>query len=80
LLPQDIECCVVEIPDARKGANLAVAVTGDIKQKEIIAALTAKLPPVSVPRKFIVLEELPKMGSGKVDFRTTTLMVQELIG
>jgi acyl-[acyl-carrier-protein]-phospholipid O-acyltransferase/long-chain-fatty-acid--[acyl-carrier-protein] ligase len=80
LLPQDVECCVVEIPDARKGANLAVAVTSDIKQKEIIAALTRKLPPVSVPRKFIVLEELPKMGSGKVDFRTTTLIVQELIG
>ena len=80
LLADGVECCVVEIPDARKGANLAVAVSGEINQKEIISALTKNLPPVAVPRQFVVLEELPKMGSGKVDFRTTTQMVQELLG
>ena len=79
LLPEGTECCVVEIPDARKGANLAVAVTAEISQKEMISLLAKKLPPVAVPRQFVVLEELPKMGSGKVDFRTTTVMVQDML-
>jgi acyl-[acyl-carrier-protein]-phospholipid O-acyltransferase/long-chain-fatty-acid--[acyl-carrier-protein] ligase len=80
LLPEGVECCVVEIPDARKGANLAVAVSQKIDQKKTIAALTKRLPPVAVPRQFVVVDELPKMGSGKVDFRTTTVTVQELLG
>ena len=79
LLPEGTECCVVEIPDARKGANLAVAVTTEISQKEMISLLAKKLPPVAVPRQFVVLEELPKMGSGKVDFRTATVMVQDML-
>jgi acyl-[acyl-carrier-protein]-phospholipid O-acyltransferase/long-chain-fatty-acid--[acyl-carrier-protein] ligase len=79
LLPEGVECCVVEIPDARKGANLAVAVSGKVDEKHLIAALAKQLPPVAVPRKFVVLEELPKMGSGKVDFRSTTVMVQEIL-
>ena len=80
LLPEGIECCVVEIPDARKGANLAVAVNEKIDQKKIISALNKQLPPVAVPRQFVILDELPKMGSGKVDFRTTTVTVRELLG
>ncbi|MCG6976050.1 MAG: AMP-binding protein [Acidiferrobacterales bacterium] len=79
LLPDGVECCVVEIPDARKGANLAVAVSASVDQKQMIAALTKQLPPVAVPRQFVELEELPKMGSGKVDFRSTTVMVQDIL-
>jgi acyl-[acyl-carrier-protein]-phospholipid O-acyltransferase/long-chain-fatty-acid--[acyl-carrier-protein] ligase len=77
LLPDGVECCVVEIPDARKGANLAVAVSASVDQKKLISDLAKKLPPVAVPRRFVELDELPKMGSGKIDFRSTTVMVQE---
>lgn len=76
LLPDAVECCVVEIPDARKGATIAVAVTQPVDEKRILAGLAKELPPIALPRRFVVMEELPKMGSGKIDFRQTTVLVQ----
>ena len=80
LLPEGVECCVVELPDARKGALLAVAVSEPVEEKAILKELGKRLPPIAVPRKFVVLDELPKMGSGKVDFRGATTRVQEKLG
>lgn len=75
-VPDDVECCVVEIPDARKGAMIAVAISGKLDEKELAAKLKNELPAISLPRKYLSFEELPKMGSGKIDFRTTTDMVK----
>lgn len=80
LLPEDTECCVVELPDAKKGAAVGVAVSCEIDEKSVQGALAERLPPLALPRCFVVIEELPKMGSGKVDFRTTTKLVQEQLG
>ncbi len=77
ILPEGIGCCVVEVPDPRKGARLAAAVTGKVNDKEIIKKLAGKLPAIAIPNQFILFEELPKMGSGKMDFRTITEMVRE---
>lgn len=79
LLPEGVECCVVELPDARKGAVLAVAVSQPIEEKTLLKALAKRLPAIAMPKHFVVLEDLPKMGSGKVDFRTTTMQVQQLL-
>lgn len=79
LLPEDIESCVVEIPDARKGAVIAVAMDRKIDEKEMSKQLSARLPAIAVPRKYQVFESLPKMGSGKIDFRTTTEMVKSAL-
>jgi acyl-[acyl-carrier-protein]-phospholipid O-acyltransferase/long-chain-fatty-acid--[acyl-carrier-protein] ligase len=77
VLPKGVECCVVEIPDARKGARIAAAVTHAVKRKEILDRLGKRLPPIALPRQFVVIDELPKMGSGKIDFRSTTVLVQK---
>ena len=79
LLPEDVESCVVEIPDARKGAIIAVALDRKIDEKDIGKQLSALLPAIAVPRKYQVFETLPKMGSGKIDFRATTEMVKSAI-
>lgn len=75
LLPPGIECCVVEVPDSRKGAMIAVALDGEIDDKAVTKQLAGTLPPLAMPRRFLVFDELPKMGSGKIDFRSTTDMV-----
>ena len=77
ILPDGVSCCVVEVPDFRKGARLVAAVTRKVNDKEIIKQLTKKLPSISIPTQFLVFDELPKMGSGKLDFRTITDMVRE---
>jgi acyl-[acyl-carrier-protein]-phospholipid O-acyltransferase/long-chain-fatty-acid--[acyl-carrier-protein] ligase len=80
LLPDGVSCCVVDVPDARKGARLAVAVTAKVNDKELIKKMGDKLPPIAIPNQFLVFDELPKMGSGKMDFRSITDMVRTKLG
>jgi len=78
-LPEGVECCVVEIPDSIKGARIIVAVTRKVDEKGIMKKISKELPNIALPRQFVVIEELPKMGSGKIDFRTTTEMVRKTL-
>jgi len=75
-MTEDHECCVVEVPDARKGAKIIVAMTTDCNEKELNQKLAKDLPAISMPKRYFVFDELPKMRSGKIDFRTTTEMVK----
>jgi acyl-[acyl-carrier-protein]-phospholipid O-acyltransferase/long-chain-fatty-acid--[acyl-carrier-protein] ligase len=77
LLPEGVECCVVDVPDSRKGARVVAVVTEPVKEKELIKKMGKELPNISVPKNFLVIENLPKMGSGKIDFRTITEMVRD---
>ncbi len=79
ILPEGVECCVVEAADEFKGSRLVAALSRDVNEEELMRKLSAELPPIAIPKKFVRLEEFPKMGSGKIDFRTTTAMVQEIL-
>ena len=76
-LPEDVLCCVVEIPDAIKGARIVAAVTESIEERKTRKKMAADLPKIALPKIFIVIEDLPKMGSGKIDFRTVTEIVKQ---
>ena len=39
--------------------------------------MAEELPAIALPKQFVVLGEFPKMGSGKIDFRTITEMVRQ---
>jgi acyl-[acyl-carrier-protein]-phospholipid O-acyltransferase/long-chain-fatty-acid--[acyl-carrier-protein] ligase len=78
-LPPEVECCVVEVPDAIKGARIVVAITREIDEKAILKKISAELPNIAMPSKFVVLPDLPKMGSGKIDFRTITEKVRDIV-
>jgi acyl-[acyl-carrier-protein]-phospholipid O-acyltransferase/long-chain-fatty-acid--[acyl-carrier-protein] ligase len=77
VLPEGVECCVVEVPDSLKGARLVAAVTHKINEKEIIRKLSATLSPIEIPKTFIVIPDMPKLGSGKINFRIITQMVHK---
>lgn len=77
-LPNGVSCCVVEIPDELKGATIVAAVTKDINKVALLRAMGKELPNIALPRQFFVIEELPMMGTGKIDFRTVTSMVNEM--
>lgn len=78
-LPAGVSCCIVEIPDSIKGARIIAAVTDKVNERELVHKMGQKLPAIAIPKKFIVIRELPKMGSGKIDFRTVTQMAREII-
>lgn len=79
LLPAEIECCVVEVPDAIKGAKIVAAITQTIDDKAILKKMSEQLPSIALPSKFVVLPEMPKTGSGKIDFRAITDQVRDII-
>ncbi len=78
LLPEEAHCCVVEIPDSTKGARIVAVITEKINEKSTLKQMAEQLPKIALPKQFIIFEELPKMGSGKIDFRRITEMVREL--
>jgi acyl-[acyl-carrier-protein]-phospholipid O-acyltransferase/long-chain-fatty-acid--[acyl-carrier-protein] ligase len=78
-LPPDTECCVVEIPDPLRGARIVAAVTQAIDEKRILAEMAGQLPKIALPSRFVVIPEMPKHGSGKIDFRSITEQVREIV-
>lgn len=62
--------CAVELPDEKKGAVVALVATTAINERKIRKYLHNKIAPVAIPKKFFQLEDIPLMGSGKVDFRS----------
>ncbi len=79
LLPQDVLCCVVELPDALKGSKVVAVVTQKIDERATLKQMSEHLPNIALPKHFVVMEELPKMGSGKIDFRSVTTMVRDIL-
>ena len=79
LLPADTECCVVEVPDSMRGAKIVAVVTREIDERGIVQKMAEHLPNIALPKNFIIIPELPKMGSGKIDFKTTTNLVRDML-
>jgi acyl-[acyl-carrier-protein]-phospholipid O-acyltransferase/long-chain-fatty-acid--[acyl-carrier-protein] ligase len=78
-LPAGISCCVVEVSDEKKGSYIVATVTAEVHKTEILRKMMTELPIIALPREFIVIKELPMMSTGKIDFRSVTKMVQDLI-
>ncbi len=76
-LPEGAGCCVVELPDPLKGAKIIAVVTQPVDEKELHRQMAQELPNIALPRQFVVMEDLPKMGSGKIDFRGVTELVKQ---
>jgi len=78
-LPQGVSCCVVEVSDRKKGSEIVATVSREVNKTAILRKMMDELPVIALPRQFIVIEELPMMSTGKIDFRRVTKMVQEIM-
>jgi acyl-[acyl-carrier-protein]-phospholipid O-acyltransferase/long-chain-fatty-acid--[acyl-carrier-protein] ligase len=79
LLPEGTSCCVVEIADEKKGSYIVATVSKEVNKTHILREMLNELPIIALPRQFIVIKELPMMSTGKIDFRSVTRMVQEIL-
>ncbi len=75
--PEEVECCAVELPDAKRGSRIIGVTNKAIDQQEVVKQLSEELPNLALPRKYVVVDEFPYMGSGKTDFRTLTDIVRQ---
>ncbi len=78
LLPEDVICCVVDVPNPVKGADVVAAVAnGNFDMQAVMKQLKKELPAIALPRQFYVIEDIPMMASGKVNFREVEKICRE---
>jgi len=79
LLPEGAVCCVVDVPNPRKGSDIVAAVTTkEINKKHIKKQMKKELPAIAIPKEFHLIEDIPMMGSGKVNFREVEKICRKL--
>jgi acyl-[acyl-carrier-protein]-phospholipid O-acyltransferase/long-chain-fatty-acid--[acyl-carrier-protein] ligase len=78
-LPMGVSCCVVEVSDEKKGAAIIATVSIEVNRAEMLKKMGNELPNIALPKQFIVIKELPMMGTGKIDFRSVTKIVQDIL-
>jgi len=78
-LPPGVSGAALEVPDAVRGSRVIAAVTEGVDEKGVLAAMAESLPRLALPKAFVVVPELPRMPSGKTDYRALTNTVRDLL-
>lgn len=60
---------MVEVSDEIKGASIIATVSIEVNKTEMLKKMRNELPNIALLKQFIVIKELPMMGTGKIDFR-----------
>ena len=69
---KDLEIAATCLPDQRKGEKIVLLSTINIDKSELSKILSeAKINPLYHPSSVLVVDEIPKLGSGKTDFGAT---------
>ena len=77
----DVSYFSVPVPDRVKGEKIVLLYAGEAPEEEIKERLgKVKLPPLMQPAAVMKVDELPRLGSGKVDFVTAKRIAQERLG
>jgi len=81
ILGEGVEFVTTAVEDARKGEQVVLLYRGDITTEKITAVIKeSDLPPIMQPGRIYNVEELPKLGSGKNDYKRAKKMALELTG
>ena len=76
--PEEVECCAVELPDAKRGSRIVAVTTQSVDPQELGKKLSEDLPNLALPKQYVTIAEFPRMGSGKTDFRSLTKLIRDL--
>ena len=70
------------IPDPKRGEQIIlVTEEPDAKRRELLTwAQTHGVPEISVPKKIIFVENLPVLGTGKLDYVSITTIAKKAVG
>lgn len=80
-LNSDIEVSATNLPDVKKGEKVVLLFTGDIDAETLKKILIeAKINPLYLPSNYHKVDALPKLGTGKADFKGVKKYAQDLEG
>jgi acyl-[acyl-carrier-protein]-phospholipid O-acyltransferase / long-chain-fatty-acid--[acyl-carrier-protein] ligase len=66
----ELELVAINLPDEKKGEKIILMIAEEIQLEDIKKAmLEAKANPLMIPSEVKVVDEIPKLGSGKTDFK-----------
>ncbi len=66
---QEVELVATNIPDAKKGEQIILLIEQELALSDLKKAMiSANCNPLLIPNQVIVVEAVPKLGSGKTDF------------
>ncbi len=69
---KDLEIAATCLPDQRKGEKIVLLATNNLDKNKLKKLLSdAKVNPLYHPAQVLLVEEIPKLGSGKTDFGAT---------
>nr|MBL0721172.1 acyl-[ACP]--phospholipid O-acyltransferase [Sulfurovaceae bacterium] len=75
-----IEMIAVALPDEKKGEQVILLYTSDLEYSMILKKIRkSDILPIMKPNKIFRVESLPKLGTGKVDFKRAKRLASELI-
>lgn len=78
-LGEDIETICVSVEDDKKGEKIVLLYKGEISPNEVSLKLRAShVPPLMLPSSVYKLEEMPLLGSGKVDLKAAKNLAKTL--
>lgn len=69
-------------PDAARGEMIVLATEDAALQREALQAAAREMgaPELALPRRIVVVDKLPLLGTGKLDYPTIARMVEERLG
>ena len=76
----ECEYAVTAVPDSAKGEKIVLLVKGNVNAEDVSRNLRkAGIPPLMQPGAVFVVDNIPKLGSGKWDFNGMKKMALELV-
>ena len=72
----DAQHVVVCIPDERKGEQLILITTQENANSKELIALAKGVSSINLPRKFIAVEKVPVLATGKINYITATELAE----
>jgi len=78
MLPDSISGAVVEVADLVRGSKIIAVVTEGVDNRDMLRRMGGELPKIAVPQQVVIVPELPRMPSGKLDYRSLTDTVRRM--
>lgn len=72
----DAQHAVVSLPDLKKGEQIILITTQKQANNEAMLAKAEGVGKINLPKKFIVVKEIPVMATGKIDYIATTAIAK----
>jgi len=76
----DLELVAVNVEDPQKGESIILLHQGEIDSKATKQAMLADgCNPLMIPKRWVEVEQIPKLGAGKTDFSLAKKLALELV-